>query len=310
MRVNALAQIAHGMSTDRSDPRRPYADLRVTLGTSTGGIYQPALTFANGDYQLAYAVMRGEVDLAAINPSAYLTMACRGTGPFTEPLPLRPIAVMPTLDVMLFAVSERTGLTSLAEIRERKYPLHVSIRRSTAHGTRFVTDEVLAANGFTLRDIESWGGSFHYVDTPNHEERLQAIRDRRLEAVFDEGVKGWGVEALAHGMRLLDLDPASRARLDELGWAVCPVHSLFPEIPADLVAPSFSGWPLFTRADLPDEVAYRMCAALDDAWSRIAFDSTESVTLAEVCVGTDAAPREVPLHPGAARYYRERGCAV
>src|SRR6266540_176694 len=89
MRVNALVQIAHGMSADRSDPERPLSDLHVVLGTTRDGAFQPALSFANGDYDLANAVARGELDLAAINPSAYLTMAHRGTGPFPQPLPLR-----------------------------------------------------------------------------------------------------------------------------------------------------------------------------------------------------------------------------
>jgi hypothetical protein len=160
LRVNALIQIAHGMSLDRSDPARPYSDLRVTLGTIRDGAYRPALSFANGDFDLAYAVARGDVDLASINPSAYLTMAYRGTGPYQEALPLRAIATMPTLDLMLFAVGESTGLKSIADIRDRKYPLHVSIRRSLAHGTRFIIDQVFAANGFALRDLEDWGASW------------------------------------------------------------------------------------------------------------------------------------------------------
>ncbi len=312
MRVNFLVQIAHAMSVDRSDPNRPYADLRVTLGSVTDGTYRRTLTFANGDYQLAYDVARGELDLATINPASYLTMAYRGTGPFHEPLPLRVIATMPTHDVMLFAVSPRTGLTSVADIKERRYPLHVSIRRSPAHGTRFVIDEVLAANGFSLQDLESWGGRFHYVEAPNTEDRMSAIRDGSIEAVFDEGVKGWGYVAAEAGMRFLDLDPAARQRLNDVGWAISPVRPLFPDAPADMRAPSFSGWPAFTRADLPDEVAYQMVKAIEASWQRMVWDwdSPEPVALAELCEGTDAAPRDVPLHPGAQRYYRERGCKV
>jgi TRAP-type uncharacterized transport system substrate-binding protein len=310
MRVNALVQIAHGISQDRSDPERPYADLRVTLGATRHGAYRPALSFANGDFDLASAVARGEVDLAAMNPSAYLTMAYRGTGPYAEPLPVRAIATMPTLDLMLFAVSEGTGLRSIADIREGKVPLHVSIRRSRAHGTRFVIDEVFAANGFSLADLETWGGRFHYVDAPNDPGRLEAMRDGTLEAVFDEGVKGWGHVALDRGMTFLDLGQASCDHLEGLGWPVTPARAIFPTLPESLLAPSFSGWPLFTRASLPDAVAYQMARALDAAADRLVFDSAEPVRLSDLCEGTDAAPRDVPLHPGAERYYRERGCKV
>lgn len=310
MRLNALIQIAYGMSRDRSEPERDYRDLRVTLGSARDGVYRQALSFANGDYPLVYAVVRGEVDLAAINPSAYLTMAYRGTGLFREPLPVRVIAVMPTWDRMFFAVSERTGLSSLADIAAHKYPLRVSIRRSQTHGTRFIIDELFAVHGFSLRDLEAWGGSFHYVDAPNDPARLEAIRDGTIEAVFDEGVKGWGYVALDHGMKFLDLEQRARDRLRELGWPIGPTRSHFPAHREEIMAVSFGGWPLFTRESLPEQVAYQMCRALDAGIERIVFDLETPIQLSDLCVGTDAAPRDVPLHPGAERYYRERGCPV
>jgi TRAP-type uncharacterized transport system substrate-binding protein len=310
MRVNALIQIAHGMAVNRSDPERQYGDLRVTLGRTRSRAYELALTFANGDFDLAYAVARGEVALGSMNPSAYLSMAFRGTGPYAQPLPVRAIATMPTLDLMLFAVTQGTGLTSLADLRDRKYPLHFSLRRSQAHGTRFVIDELFKALGFSLAELEAWGGQLEYVDTPNDPVRYRQIEEGTIEAVFDEGVKGWGYLAFDHGMRFLDLDPVSRRHLETLGWPVLPARLLFPSLPQDILAVSFSGWPLFTRESLPEEAAYQMAQALDTSADRMVFDADGPVSLAELCEGTDAAPRDVPLHPGAARYYKERGCRV
>ena len=59
--------------------------------------------------------------------------------------------------------------------------------------------------------------------------------------------------------------------------------------------------------DLPDDIAYRICQAIDAAKGRIPWDSEQPVTLADLCDGNDAAPLGAPLHPGAERYYRERG---
>ena len=312
MRVNALVQIAHGMSLDRTNPDRPFSDFHAVLGSTKDGVFQPRLSFANGDYDLANTVARGELDLATVNPSAYLTMAYRGTGPFSKPLPLRTIAVMPTLDYMLFAVSKGSGLTSIPEIRDKKYPLKLSIRGSQAHGTRFIIDEVFKANGFSLKDVESWGGKFFYCESPNNVERFEQMRTGAVDAVFDEGVKGWGYVAIECDMNFLDLDPASRKALETLGWGLCPGNAIFDFFPADFMAASFSGWPIFTRADLGEDVAYQMAKALDSSWDRLVFDlrEGETATLADVCTGTDAAPNDIPLHPGAARYYRERGIQV
>ena len=305
-RADAMAQIALGLSQDRSNPARPYRDVRISLGAVEASSFQSALSFATGSPDLAFAVARGELEVAAINPSAYLTMAYRGTGPFPEPLPLRALAVMPSWDRMAFAVSNRTGIESLAEIRERRLPLKASLRGNLAHATRFLIDEVFAAHGFSLRDLDSWGGQFQYVDTPSAQERLDGMRDGSLDAVFDEGIKGWGPFAIEQGMRLLPVEGPALDRLNALGWPVGPLPAeMFPGTAG--LHPSFSGWPIVTRADLTDEAAYSIARALDAARSRIAFDSEHPVSLEELCRNSDTTALEVPLHPGAERYYVERG---
>lgn len=305
-RADAMAQIALGLSQDRSDPSRPYRDMRVSIGAVTDSEFQPALSFGTGSPDLAFAVARGDLDVAAINPSAYLSMAYRGTGPFREALPLRAIAAMPSWDRMAFAVAERTGIETLADVGERKYPLKLSLRGSLAHATRFLIDEVFGAFGFSLHDVESWGGQFQHVDTPSAEPRLAGIRDGSLDAVFDEGIKGWGPVALQNGMRLLPVEGKALDRMQALGWPMGPLPAArFPGTNGQ--HPSFSGWPIFTRADLPDDRAYAIARALDGARSRIAFDSEGPVELAELCRNSDTTALEAPLHPGAERYYREQG---
>src|SRR5215204_1730233 len=71
-------------------------------------------------------VARGEIQLAISNPAMYLALAIRGTGPYKQPIPLRAITVIPSPDQLAFAVTEKTGLRSLHEIRERRMPLRVS----------------------------------------------------------------------------------------------------------------------------------------------------------------------------------------
>ena len=61
--------------------------------------------------------------MAMINPSGLLTQAYRGTGLFPQPLPVRILAVYPSLDHFVYVIHPRTGLKSLAEIKEKKYPL-------------------------------------------------------------------------------------------------------------------------------------------------------------------------------------------
>src|SRR5581483_3076007 len=101
-------------------------------------------------------VVSGRSDIAICNPGAVLSMALHGGGPFKEPLPLRAIFVLPQFDQFGFAVTAQTGLTSLAEIRDRKYPLKVSLRGQPDHSVHLVASQVLEAYGFSFEDIERW----------------------------------------------------------------------------------------------------------------------------------------------------------
>jgi TRAP-type uncharacterized transport system substrate-binding protein len=308
IRTFAIAQMAVALAADRSSPERPFREIRVGVGSARDGSFTPRLTLASDTPNPAEAVLKGEIDLGVFNPSAYLTMACRGLGPFAQPLPLRAIGVMPSLDWQVFAVSERFGLPSVAAIGEKKIPLRISVRADAKNSTRFVVDEVLGAYGFSLADVERWGGSLQLIDSPRDPARIQGMRDGTVDAVFDEGISGWGHLALECGMRFLPLGEAGGLRLKELGWRLLPIsRDEFPELTEESVGVSFSGWPLFTRADLPDELAYQMAKALDATRPLVEWDSTSRVELRDLCVSSDACPLDVPLHPGAARYYQEQG---
>ena len=52
-----------------------------------------------------------------------------------------------------------------------------------------MVDVVLKAHGFSLADIEAWGGQISYDQPmPNHPSRIGRLKDDELDAIFDEGV--------------------------------------------------------------------------------------------------------------------------
>jgi len=98
---------------------------RVNLRTQ--GADEWAVTFFASDGPAAIEeVARGAVQMAISNPGRLFGAAVRGTGPFESPIALRAITVIPSPDQLGFAVTEHTGLKSLHDIRERRYPLRVS----------------------------------------------------------------------------------------------------------------------------------------------------------------------------------------
>ena len=167
-------------------------------------------------------------------------------------------------------------------------------------------EQLFAAYGMTLSDIESWGGEIQRVGGPGSTERLDALRAGRMDAVLDEGIRTWLPVALDNGLAVLEPEPEAFAQIEALGWrrVVLP-KSLYPQMPADRACIDFSGWPLYARASLPDRVAYDVCAAFAARESEMPWEENTYTGIAQVFHETDATPMDVPLHPGAARWYEE-----
>jgi TRAP-type uncharacterized transport system substrate-binding protein len=265
---------------------------------------------ATGSPALAHAVAAGSQDMAFVNPSGFLTQAYRGTGLFAAPLPVRAVAVYPSWDRYVHVLHPRTGLNSLAEIKERRYPLRLSIREDVTHSTRVLCDQVLAAYGFTLDDLQAWGGSLQLNGGPGDKRRLNALHAGEIDAIFDEGLVLWFEDALRCGMRPVPLDEPAFQQLEGLGWrrVVIPAGT-FPHLLADHACLDYSGWPLYTRAALPDEIVYKVCGALQAREAEIPWEDSYR-GIGQLGRDTEATPLDVPLHPGAARWYREHGYAV
>ncbi len=293
------------------DPATPYGgnrDIVVEVGSGSGTSFGHWLRMATGSPALAHAVVAGEIEMAFVNPSGALTQAYRGTGQFAEPLPVRVVASYPSWDRFVVLLHERTGLRSLADVKEQRYPLRLSIREDPTHSTRSLIDQTLAAYGFTLADLESWGGTFQLNGPPHDQRRMHAIADGTIDAIFDEGIPLWLDTALAAGFKPIVLDDGAFAALQEIGWRKVVIEAgRFPHLMEDYPCIDYSGWPLYTRADLPDEIAYKVCAAFNARKDAIPWDPDSYTGIDQLGRDTEATPLDVPLHPGAERWYKGQG---
>ena len=315
LRCKMLWEIALDIAGDPATPYHGNRDMTITVGRGSGSSFAPWLRMATGAPHLAFAVARGELDLAVVNPSGLLTQAYRGTGLFNEPLPVRIVANYPSWDRFVMLVHPRTGITSLADLKARRYPLRLSTREDPNHSTRVLISQLLGLHGFGFADLTAWGGSEQLNKGPGDARRLRAIAEESVDAIFDEGLGTWLDTALAAGYRPLELDAAEWARVTALGWrrGTMPAGT-FPHLAADHDCVDFSGWPLYSRADLPEADAYRIVAAIHARADEIPWENITGRSpftgVGPLGVETPATPRDVPLHPGAARWFREHGFEV
>jgi TRAP-type uncharacterized transport system substrate-binding protein len=286
----------------------PYLQARVSL-REQGADEWPVTLFASDSPATVQEMAAGKVQFAMINPSMILKLAALGSAPFNEPLSLRTIAVLPASDHMGFAVKQDAGLRAFSDIGMQKFPLRVSLRGQPDHSLHVITNHVLAAAGFTLDDIVSWGGEVRYDGgMPYGANRIGAVERGEIDAIFDEGVSSWGNMALELGMVFLPLDEMILRRLEQVGLRRGVIEQKkFPKLAADVPTLDFSGWPIYTREDTADNLVFDFCRALEASKDRVPWAKDAPLPLAQMVRDTPEGHLEVPLHPAAERFWRERG---
>jgi len=248
-----------------------------------------------------------KLDIVWLNPSVIATMAYLGKGPFRRSSPLRALAVFPSWDRLVVAVSGKLGIRSMEELKEKRPALRVSVADNDC--VNFAIRALLKVHGLKLESFTEWGGAVEPVVRPSNPRRREGIISGEIDVVIDEGMDSWGQLALDHGMVFLPFSEKALAKLERYGFQRAPLAGgrLKGNIPESTVVVDFSGWPIIMHASLPDELAYHMAAVLDRLREEIPYDSAQVPPMSSLCRSTEDGPLNIPLHPGAERYYREHG---
>jgi len=259
----------------------------------------------------AILVGKKKYDFGFGNPVGLSAMAYLGRGFYKKKIPLRAIGVFPTWDRLIFAVRKGIGIESLDDVKKQKYPLRISTRRrDKLQTTVYAIEEVLKVYGMRFRDIERWGGKVMQAPNPSGPDRRDHIQSGKADAVFDEGVKSWGQTALDAGMRFLPIDDQAARHMQKIGFpSAMLTRQHYPKLDEDIQTVDFSGWTFFCHADLPSNIAYNMAKAVDLCHEQIPVDHFDKrpMTMLEFCRGGEAGQLNIPLHPGAKKYFKENG---
>ena len=281
-------------------PRQSQLDVAMGWRDSELGGTGPAILVGKKQYDFGFG-----------NPVGLSAMAYLGRGFYREKIPLRAIGVFPTWDRLIFAVRKDIGIKSLEDVKRQKYPLRISTRRrGKLQTTVYAVDEVLKAYGMSFKQIERWGGKIMEAASPSSNDRRDHIESGKADAVFDEGVKSWGKTALNAGMGFLPINKIAARHMQKLGFpSAILTRKYYPQLKRDIRCVDFSGWTFFCHADLPAEIAYGMAKAVDLCHRRIPVDHFDKrpMTMREFSRGGEAGQLNIPLHPGAKKYFREKG---
>ena len=193
-------------------------------------------------------------------------------------------------------VRAELGIRSFAEIAEKKPKLDISASTSP------YAEIVLKHYGVDLnRDIPAWGGSLQH----SHPGTItNALADKCNMIMWQDTIHGpSGIVSKIQPWVLLPLDEEIAGELERDFCA--PIVTIPKGTLRGQTEPCLSvtnpGFELVINKDLPDDTAYRLAKALNE--SSLRRWAAQDVFYSN----RDAADTSAPLHPGAARYYKELG---
>jgi len=259
-------------------------------------------------------IAEGKADFTATATGTEIKLANEGQSPYTRSYKGKFSYVMMLYDnqfihfLMTREWADANGIKSWADIAAKKPKMRLAINRpdnpQTTIGGPY---EVMKAYGFSINDIEKWGGNFVLG---NSSIGLDAIVDGKADVFMNARNLGDSlVKDVATKRPLLWID-GERARIqkaaDTFNFKADLVEKgTYPFMDKDY--PTVRMWvSLLAGAHVPDEVVYKYVKALAENESRvqgIGGSLKTSFTTAKMATN----PAGLPYHPGALRYYREKG---
>lgn len=300
--------------------------MAVWLANGMEGIYPYSdftseILFTGSGYKIEMDnLRRKEADVAITTLAGNIKMSMNGNGLYKEANPnVRALLRVGQRDFVSFAVPADLGVSSFEEIIEKRIPIKLATNYVDGNDVLgFVLQEVLAGYGTSMKEMESWGCKFvHYSWLlPTFNGMLAGEAD----SIFQEAdAIMWPQFKVLHArrpMKVLSIREDVLVRLEKLGFKRFPVIKAgsYPGVTTDVQTLDYSDFYVLANADLPDEIAYNLvkgAAETTAQWNKQDPDLGDETTGAfgnmkvdpKLMWRTDG----IPLHPGAAKYYKEKG---
>ena len=235
-----------------------------------------------------------------VTASGFLSSAYQGTGAYSNGGPyknLRLIAKIEDPMFLLIAVKESSDIRDLAQIKDKKMPVKI-----LAGGG---ADSILKYYGMTRADIASWGGSVNASMGARESAEFDVIIDDSAGPAMNPESSHWPILSQKHKLKFLELpEPLILELAKSPGYQIVSTKwGLLQGIDRNIRTVGRSGEAIFAREETPEQAAYDVAKAVDLARNDLIW----LIRRYSIDPRTVSQNQGVPLHPGAARYYREMG---
>lgn len=217
-------------------------------------------------------------------------------GPYRN---LRLIAKIEDPTYLLVAVRKSLGIAELGDVARRRLP--VTVVTDFLPSSRLVLDRY----GLTADALKHWGGALKQGIGADANVKADIIVSSLASPANNVESRFWSSLTQREDYRFLDL-PASL--VDELArqfgmQRVTAKWGLLRGVDRTIPTVGRSGEVVFGRADMPESAAFTIAKAIDEGRAELRW-MVRPYSYDPRTVFRDG---DVPLHPGAAAYYRQAG---
>ena len=298
------------------------APMKVTLaGGSVGGAWSVAgnaigevlrreypntsFTYEPGREQSnILLVSQGRVQLG-IAHAQLAGRALAGGEPFKQPVTnIRAIAVIDPQAAMQVFARKGSAFESFEQVRRDRKPINVALNQ---RGTMMALagEELLAANGIPVKDIEAWGGKVHYVA---YNEGLEMMKNKQADLIvnllaFPSGQVASATREMQ--VQMVGLSPEVVGKLDKsLGMVPVEIPAKTYDFQPAAVPSTTATVVLLASASMSDEDAGKIVNAM---LKNMDFLRQSHAMMRHLDPAALAKVAPLVLHLGAEKAYRAAG---
>jgi uncharacterized protein len=299
--------------------------ITITAGSPGGGYFKAAAALAEyikadipgtqttvipgGGWGNIERLQTGLADIAVVE-NALASMAYKGNSPNHKKYDFRMLASFRGPNIGQAAIVNSAGIKNFEDIRKKKFPLRVVMISPPSSIISTIAVDVMAAYGITEEAVKSWGGKFVYT---SQNDGFNMLMDGRADMFFlGAGYYPHSKYVQLGTKKAFTLLPISK----EVAEKVANKYGLsVVKVPADIYkntnGSNVAYWSqslvvdFAVRKDMPDDLVYAVAKAFAhhkaEFWKVAKQHKFYDPSVAWKNVGS------VPLHPGAARFYKEMG---
>jgi uncharacterized protein len=245
----------------------------------------------------------GPVDFGATSLEflqwAYMGIADFAKDPQGPRKNVRVVANISTPTYFVAAAKAESGITDLRQIVEKRMPVKILIRAGAGEP---LLQAVLDHYGLKAETLKSFGGAI----IPDYSRNMDVDVFLGLGTLSNAPEFAFMYDLpQKFDFKVLPLAPELRAKLVKefyLREQNIPL-GLLRGVDKPVPTVARNGTVIYGRTDMPDDFAYTLAKALDEhrellEWTHLPFSYNSNTVWKAL---------DIPLHPGAARYYKEKG---